>query len=41
MSEREKEDIPMEVVYDMLKLAAIEKVFGKMPHPLRLSLIHI
>ncbi|MCW3130639.1 MAG: hypothetical protein N2V75_11165 [Methanophagales archaeon] len=35
MSEEEKEEIPIEVAYDMLRLAAIEKEFGKMPHPLR------
>jgi len=40
MSEREKEEIPMEVVYDALRAAAIvsffEEEFGKMPHPLRI-----
>ena len=35
MCENEEEEIPIEIVYDMLKLAAIEKEFGKMPHPLR------
>jgi len=35
MSENKKEEIQIEVVYDLLKLVAIEKVFGKMPHPLR------
>jgi len=43
MSEEEKEEeeeIPVEVVYDALRAAAIlsffEKEFGKMPHPLRI-----
>lgn len=42
MSEEEKEEkeIPVEVVYDALRTAAIlaqfEKEFGKMPHPLRI-----
>ena len=35
----EEEEIPVEVVYDALRAAAIlsffEKEFGKMPHPLR------
>ena len=40
MSEREKEEIPLEVVYDALRAAAIvsffKEEFGKMPHPLRI-----
>jgi len=43
MSEEEKEEeeeIPVEIVYDALRAAAIvsffEKEFGKMPHPLRI-----
>ena len=36
----EKEEIPIEVVYDALRAAAIvsffEEEFGKMPHPLRI-----
>ena len=38
--EEEEEEIPVEVVYDALRAAAIlsffEKEFGKMPHPLRI-----
>ena len=37
---KEKEEIPIEVVYDALRAAAIvsffEEEFGKMPHPLRI-----
>jgi len=40
MSEEEKEEIPIKVVYDALRAAAIvsffEEEFGGMPHPLRI-----
>ncbi|MCD6215258.1 MAG: hypothetical protein J7J46_09890 [Candidatus Desulfofervidus sp.] len=38
--EEKKEDIPVEVVYDVLRTAAIlaffENEFGEMPHPFRI-----
>ena len=38
--EEKKEEIPIEVLYDAFRTAAIlsffEKEFGKMPHPLRI-----